>query len=279
MLQLMLSWPPGHQVATLDETVSRAYPLWFDAITGRFSADRPSQPAPVLQFYFLGAEALVSLVSKESGALRCLLDGQPLIAGHPTSLTASSVLQAGCFRLEVMSVKEQALFSGSNSYDHYHDEAPPELDDLIGQSGYYTPWLLPDTVCVAGEELNNDILKQLAQEYKRYLTWGDLRRSYTVNSDANKQELRLKTMDCLPEIVSDDIKSRTLTECILNKSALMDKVMAELMSIQLQEWPDDNKVTELLLALAPEQSVRVKKRTLSELIQREQHKPGLGSKI
>lgn len=187
------------------------------------------------------------------------------------------MIQAGHFKFKVVPYddgEDLPVYSDPESKVDISDQLP-ELDNLVAHGGHYTTWQAADTEIIA-ETLQDDALKHLTHEYKRYLLWGDQSRAF-INKEV-QQETRLPARDAYLDNVMDSVKGKTMVECIFNEEALIERVIDELMTINQEEIPEE-ETQDILVALAPDNSSRIARRDVSELLYRELYKLGLDSRL
>ncbi|WP_431224282.1 TagK domain-containing protein [Serratia sp. L9] len=259
-MQLQISWPPIAQTYPLDEslTLERAY--CFCLQQGTLGNNCPEGGQGFLRFYWMKSEPVMEYHSNE---YICSINGQRLQPGARTPLRYGTVIQAGHFCLKVIANDTGALPDEQNEW--------PELDSLLTHGGHFTPW--QDTVM---EGAQDDVLKRLSFEYKRFLLWGDQSREFLQQED--QQENLLPARDSFLDNVIETVKDKTMVECIFDEGSLIERVLEELMAFNQPEINEDEQ-PDLLTMLAPEHLARIERRTVSELLYRELYKLGLDSHL
>ncbi|CAA9996552.1 unnamed protein product, partial [Nesidiocoris tenuis] len=123
----------------------------------------------------------------------CLVNGHAQRPDDVTTLQSGITIQAGVFRLGViMSDEDDTILSQDIIGDH---EKLPELDDVISHGGHFIPW-------VESETHQDDVLKNLAYEYKHFLLWGhNIQRNY---ENEEKDENYLPERDEFLDGVTDN---------------------------------------------------------------------------
>lgn len=260
-----MRWPCKGLSHWLNEALLPEQDDYFCLHRGIFVDDRPDGRQGFLRFGWVDPEPVMACHSDE---YQCLIDGQPLRPGITHPLRLGMIIQAGHFLFNVVPVPDGAL--------PLPDEPSlPELDMLLVHGGHYTPWQTPDRQTMA-EHLQDDVLKQLGSEYKRYLLWGD--QSRTLIARDVQQENRLPERDPYLDNVIESVKHKTMTECIFGEETLIERVLNELMAFNQAEIPDEPR-PDILTALAPEHLSRIERRNVSDLLYRELYKMGLDSHL
>lgn len=269
-MQLQIRWPPTAQTYPLDELLTLERPYYFCLRQGVLGNDRPEDTQGFLHFYWVKSEPVMEYHSSE---YICAINGQRLQPGACTPLRYGMVIQAGHFCLAVTpSASSDALLGASGAGGEFDKEGElPELDSLLAHGGHYTPW--QEAVLEAAQD---DVLKRLSFEYKRFLLWGE--QSHELSQQEDQQENRLPARDSFLENVVESVKGKTMVECIFDEGSLIDRVLEELMAFNQAEITEDER-PDLLTLLAPEHLVRIERSTVSELLYRELYKLGLDSHL
>ncbi len=212
----------------------------------------------------------------------CLLDGVETDAGSVHPLRNDTRIQAGNFNLIIdvdreCKEDEQTFYRiiySSGEWDQVNKV--PEVEDILPNGGDYTHDLRYFNDVVLALDKGDDVLKTLEVEYKRFLIWQEQEGAY--HDAVNYQgDFILKT-DNRFDNTREQIKDKTLTECIVGRSFLMEKVWPE-MNIDNQVsdiFADDDRV-DVLKSLSPEHISAKSKYKVPELVFQDFYKIGLDS--
>ncbi|EKS6740453.1 TagK domain-containing protein [Enterobacter ludwigii] len=201
----------------------------------------------------------------ESSEYQCLVDGYFLEPKQRHPLRLGMVIQAGPYRFSVIPVSE----------DIVEETSIPSLDELLTHGGYYTPWLVNDNELI-NKEKDEDVLKHLSGEYKRYLLWGE--QLIHAERHENHESNKLPERDQFIENILENVKCKTVTECIFEDKTLINRVLGEILSSN-QEFTYEDDRHDLLFAIAPENLQKIQRNEVSELQYRELYKLGLDSNL
>ncbi|NDJ56628.1 TagK domain-containing protein [Enterobacteriaceae bacterium 4M9] len=263
--------PEGGQELILDEGIGSAREHYFHIDEGFFCSEFSSTENYVV---FSWGESGPEL-RNESSVSVCSCNGVLIPEGETMALQYNMDIQIGnyLFQTEVsssVSLQKELVkgFCSSSSRDDF-----PELDDLLGEQSYYSG--VEDEIYILNRDgVLDDELRRLRYEYKEYLQWGDQKRDFI--SQGIEHTVKLPANDAYLESVVNNVKDKTMTECILGQTSLIDRAMSEIGSDE-QLNNDDEVRGDLLYLLAPEHVSRKEKKVLSETIYHELRKPELNS--
>lgn len=271
----------GHRF-TLDETMIESSACYFHLSSGRFSLQAPEVGCDALCFSWRYPGLVVVNQLREQA---CTVDGKLLSPGeHYEMVNDCSRVQVGPHQLKVVLLSTNAVGDLSSAQlpaavtwpDEKNCGDLPEIDTLLPHAGYYSSYL-KDAVSLQTDDDEVDVLKALQYEYKRYLIWGD--QGDTRYSDSGDPfALRLPAQNAYFERVVEEVKEKTITECILDNGRLIEEVLAELMELNEIEIREEDQV-DLLVALAPDNISKRKQHTISRLAFQDLYRLGLESQI
>ncbi|WON77492.1 TagK domain-containing protein [Serratia sp. UGAL515B_01] len=274
-MQLQINWPPTSQMYPVDESFTPEKAYYFCLQHGNFGLIRPAGAAGYLCFYWLRSELVMEYHSTE---YICSVNSQPLLPGTRMPLRYGMAIQAGQFSLSVTPIAplEEALAPDESRTEFDAQEEFPELENLLSHGGHYTPWQAAMAISDGAPSEEEDVLKQLSAEYKRFLLWGDQSRNF-LNQDV-QQENRLPARDPFLDNIMESVRDKTMVECILAEGSLIERVLEELVAFNQAEISEDEQ-PDLLSLLAPEHLARINRSAVSDLLYRELHKLGLDSHL
>ncbi|WP_202302730.1 TagK domain-containing protein [Dryocola clanedunensis] len=163
------------------------------------------------------------------------------------------------------------LFGESASQE---DFSVPEVEEVLSYAGHHLTGMSDTENAFAEEIKESDLLKDLAQEYKNFLVWGEQYRTFYAKQ--NDQQLNFASEDRYFDEIRESMKQKTLTECILESTALIDKACAEIeLMHHIDEELFEEQQLDILRALAPENYVSQEKERIPALLLQEFYKPGI----
>ena len=267
-MQLRIDWPLSSlsedpQTAILPEQTG-----YFCLVGAKFINALPGGHHDVLHIDRTGFSVVLTCHSQR---YQCLVNDVALQPDEPITLRPGMTIQAGQFLFSVNAKNRGGM------PEAIKDELV-EISSLLPHGGHYTGW---HTLNSDDNEFsdNNDILRQLNREYKYHLLWGESDSS-AENKNKQRQDYILKSDDELYQSI-EQVKHKTVTECVLNKPALISCIIKELSeSADLiePEWLEESS-PDILAVLAPEHLKKIKRSDISELTYSEQHKLGLYSHL
>ncbi len=278
-MKLRFEWPVSRQPVTLQEGITADRAIVLEVSRGVFGphSQVPEGQDAVAFYWHLTRPVMRNFCVNAI----CLLDGVELRYGESQPLRIGSHLQIGHFKLEMSTEEADALthqgfspFIGAENTWQAADKIP-EVEEILPNGGSYINDLHYFNNVIA-QRNSNDVLKMLEIEYKRFLIWQEQGRQYYDNV-SNEAAYLIKT-DNQFDRVNESLKEKTLTECIVDRSFLMEKVWPDFENSGI---PDDIFVEEekidLLKSLSPEHIVAKGTYQVPELVFRDFHKIGLDS--
>ncbi|WP_271124118.1 TagK domain-containing protein [Dryocola boscaweniae] len=251
----------------------------LDVISGVFGPYDSTSGHDVVAFYWHMARPVMQNLCASHV---CRLEGVELQYGSVHPLRHENNIQAGHFKLVISSsgageLAEQAFYHliyPDGSWDKANKL--PEVEDILPNGGSYINDLHYFNEVVLAQDKSDDILKTLEVEYKRFLIWQELDGGHYQRM--NHQENHIIKKDCRFDRIREQIKDKTLSECIVDRTFLMEKVWAEL---ETGELPDDlfaeEEKIDILKTLSPEHIVAKGKYKVPELVFQDFYKVGLDS--
>ncbi|WP_241627463.1 TagK domain-containing protein [Rosenbergiella epipactidis] len=265
-MQLCMDWPRPSLTGCPQTVILPEQTGYFCLKGAEFITTLPAGRHDVL--YIDRTEFSVVLVC-HSQRYQCLVNDEPLQPGKPVTLRTGMVIQVGLFLFNVKAKHRDMLPEAAEG-------EPVEITSLLPHGGHYTGW---HSVNGNNHDLIDDgnILRQLNLEYKYHLLWGE-GDSTAENNTKQQQDYSLKSDDDLYDSI-EQVKHKTVTECVLNTPALTSRIIEELTeSADLieTEWGEVSS-PDILAVLAPEYLKKIQRSDTSELIYSELHKLGLYS--
>lgn len=212
----------------------------------------------------------------------CLLEGSEVEYGRCQPLSNKNQLQVGHFKLSFISndsndVDEQTFYRLIYPGVAWQSaDKVPEVEEILPNGGHYINDLRYFNDVILAQDNGSDVLKTLEVEYKRFLIWREQDGGYSGGMAHNANYI-IKT-DRRFDDVREQIKGKTLTECIVANDFLMEKVWPELERGEMaEEIFSEEEKTDLLLALSPEHIAAKGKTTVPELVFQDFYKVGLDS--
>ncbi|MCX8958661.1 TagK domain-containing protein [Erwinia psidii] len=279
-MQLLMIWPDTQQICHLDASSTAENATCFSVEQGTFGPHKPAVENNAVYFYNTAC-GLVILNDCEDYV--CLVNDSEISRGQTHSLLFGASLQLGHFAFRVELDDETADYEAMlpgllnvHSEKGKDDLIIPEVEDILPNGGHYTGDLRYFSDAEVASETEVDILRKLEVEYKKFLIWGEQNRDFfdEVPGGSNK----LSDEDHYFDVIRDEMRTRTMTECIVHKPSLFDAVWKELNVMDSYDdlLPEDEKV-DILKSLAPENISLREKKQVPELVFHDLYKTGLDS--
>ncbi|EOW6408741.1 TagK domain-containing protein [Cronobacter sakazakii] len=260
-MQIRFIWPADGGAITLNEQHDAA---WLDIDSGEFIPAGARERINVLCFSLRGTQPYMTLAATD---YVCFAGHERLAPGQPYPLRYGLTVQAGRYALQVAMAQETDAAGLPENADEW---AVREVDALLSRSVRYVDWQCPQET-----RDDDDILKRLENEYKRFLAWGAQRRDAT--SSPAPSRLRLKEAASDIAQLREQMKEKTLTECILGSSALIAQALETLSGLEADPELFSAPRYDILKMLSPDaQHIKAPTR-LPALTVREFHQPDLDS--
>ncbi|QGG11050.1 TagK domain-containing protein [Enterobacter cancerogenus] len=278
-MKFRFQWPTSRQPVSLQEGITADRAIALEVSSGVFGphSQVPEGQDAVAFYWHLTRPVMRNFCVNAI----CLLDGVELCYGESQPLRVGSHLQAGHFRLEMSTDDDDALahqellpFIGADNTWQATDKIP-EVEEILPNGGSYINDLHYFNNVIA-QRNSDDVLKMLEIEYKRFLIWQEQGRQYFDNV-SNEAAYLIKT-DNQFDRVKECLKEKTLTECIVDRTFLMEKVWPDFESSGIAEdiFAEEEKI-DLLKSLSPDPIVAKGMNQVPELVFRDFHKIGLDS--
>lgn len=276
-MNLLLTWPEQQHAFYLSENYSAEKPLCFDVSSGEFISDNVAGKREALHFYW---NASGPVIINHCDEYVCIVNKHPLAYQKSILLQSGMAIQAGLFML-VTSASEASNLSAElfndpmiNPLKH---ERMGKVEEILPQGGYHLITTESLAIHESGEINEETLLKNLEFEYKKYLILDEQRRE---NHTEAEQNYIVSGIDPLFEQIREGQKEKTITECIFETSALMEKVFAELdNNMDSEDFQPQEEQYDLLKILAPESILPGNKKRVSNLVYHDLYQPGLDSQI
>lgn len=276
-MNLLLTWPEQQHAFYLSENYSAEKPLCFDVSSGEFISDNVAGKREALYFYW---NVSGPVIINHCDDYVCIVNKHPLAYQKSILLQSGMAIQAGLFML-VTSASEASNLSAElfndpmiNPLKH---ERMGKVEEILPQGGYHLITTESSVIQVSGEINEEAVIKNLEFEYKKYLILDEQRRE---NHTEAEQNYIVSGVDPLFEQIREGQKDKTITECIFETSALIEKVFAELdNNVDSQDFQPEEEQYDLLKILAPESILPGNKKRISNLVYHDLYQPGLDSQI
>ncbi|KAB8305868.1 TagK domain-containing protein [Erwinia endophytica] len=279
-MQLLMTWPDTQCVFHLTDDYTFNNAACFNVKNGTFGPPSPEDKNNVVYFY---TAAVGPIIFNDCETFVCLIDGVDIARGQTYALRFGAAIQLGHFTFSVMLsdepvAHEDMLYSLLNVHSEEEKASVivPELEDILPNGGHYTGDLRYFNEAMTGSESENDILKKLEVEYKKFLIWGEQNRKFfDENPELNN---KLSGSDHYFDVIRDEMKNKTLTECIIEAPSLIDEVWK---ALNMMDYDDEllgeEAKLDILKSLAPENISSREKAYVPELVFQDLYKTGLDS--
>ena len=277
-MNIQFEWPPSCAPVALPGNLTVNNAAVLDVVSGGFGPHDSGNEQDAVAFYWdMARPVMLNLCANHV----CRLDGFDLHYGSVHPLRDNSNIQVGHFKLVTTTGSDEVDEAGF--YELIYPNGAwlaankiTEVEDILPNGGNYINDLRYFSDVVMAQGKGNDVLKKLEVEYKRFLIWRELDGGHYDGISEHSENI-IKT-DHRFDSIREKIKEKTLTECIVAKDFLMEKVWPEL---EVGEHSNDifneeDKV-ELLKALSPEHIVAKGKYKVPELVFQDFYKVGLDS--
>jgi hypothetical protein len=277
-VNIQFEWPPSRHPIALPGNLTVNNAVVLDVVSGGFSPhDRGNDQDTVAFYWDMTRPVILNLCANHV----CRLEGLELQYGSVHPLRDKSTIQVGHFKLVTTAGSDEVDESGF--YELIYPNGAwlsankiPEVEDILPNGGNYINDLRYFNDVVLVQDKVNDVLKTLEVEYKRFLIWREQAGGrYDGRSEHSEHIIKA---DHRFDNIREKIKEKTLTECIVAKDFLMEKVWPELEAGAHSDsiFNEEEKV-ELLKALSPEHIVAKGKYKVPELVFQDFYKVGLDS--
>lgn len=278
---LVLTWPRMSQQFQLNDAITENNAICFSMETGEFSPHSMGDAHNEVRFY---RRSSTPMIINHSSDFICMVNGKELALGehHPLSLGAE--IKFGHFFISVKKATGQTAsqnFTDSQLIPEQlsilEETELPEIEDILSHGGHYISYVDNTNETQAEELQGRDALKNLEQEYKRFLMWGEQGR--TFSDKEQQQTTKLSANDAFLENIRESVKDKTLTECILDSGGLIERITKELDVIDYLDTSQSDEKVDLLKLLAPEHIITKEKSSVPALVFQELYKLGLDSHL
>lgn len=278
-VNIQFEWPASRESIILARHLTADDAVVFDVVEGDFGVHSGHLGHDTVVFYWYSVRPVMMNLCADHV---CYLDGAAIAYGGVHPLRESSKIQAGHFKLAIVR-GDTHEFDGPSHYQLiYPDDVReatskiPEVDDILPNGGNYINDLRYFEDVILAQDTGDDLLKTLKVEYQRFLIWQEQEGGHFTGMP--QQANHIIKMDHRFEQIREQIKDKTLTECVIARAFLMEKVWPEL--LQGEEWSElfakEEKI-DLLRALSPEHIVAKNKSSVPELVFKDFCKVGLDS--
>ena len=261
---LHFTWPAASRPLMLNRQLTELAPLLLDPCRAGAALAAAPPPEDTVAFYWQAGRAVMKNLCTH---YLCSLNGNALAYGSVSALHPGSCIQIGHCRLLLAQPASEV------------DDAPahgqlPEVEEILPNGGSYLNDRRYFNDVILARDSGGDVLKSLEVEYKRFLIWQE-QGGADFSAFQSSGETRVKTDDRF-EQVREQTRYKTLTECILDRAYLMEKVWPELEGNDAPEAlfiADEQR--DLLRLLSPEQAIAKKTFSVPELVFQDLRRPGL----
>lgn len=272
-----MTWPNNQSVFHLADSYTVDNAVCFSIGDGTFGPHETGVKENVVYFYNTAGGPVIL---NDSEDYICRIDDVEIGRGHTHPLLFGAALQLGQFTFSVATNDttndyEEILHSFLDVHSEKEDLIVPEVEEILPNGGHYTGDLRYFSDTETGAESENDILKTLEVEYKKFLIWGEQNRQIF---DEAPESNKFSDDDYYFDAIRDEMKNRTMTECIVHAPSLFDEVWKEInvMDSYDELLVEDEKI-DILKSLAPENISSKEKKHVPELVFHDLYKTGLDS--
>lgn len=276
-MNLLLTWPEQQHVFYLSENYSAEKPLCFDVSSGEFISDKVSANRETLHFYWNASGPVIVNYCEE---YVCIVNKHPLVYQKSILLQSGMTIQAGLFMLMTSASEFSDLSSeifNDPLINPLKHERIGKVEEILPQGGYHLITTERSTLRENERESEETVLKNLEFEYKKYLILDEQRWEHHTDTE---QKYIVSGVDPVFDQIREGLKEKTLTECIFESSALIEKVFDELDDeMEPDYFQQEEEQCDLLKLLAPENILPGSKKRISNLVYHDLYQPGLDSQI
>ncbi|MTD28156.1 TagK domain-containing protein [Erwinia sorbitola] len=275
---LSMTWPDNPCRYHLDESHTSVAMVGFNMLNGTFSRPRSDSHNENVVFFYRTLAGAVAFNTCDEYV--CIIDGIPVEKGEARTLNLDSTIQMGHYNIQVI-ISENAV-SLEDIFYALHDSGAdksniiiPEIEDILPSGAHYVGDLNYFDEMVSEKQDVIDVMKPLEAEYKKFLIWGHINNNLY---DKEVHHYHHINDDGFFDAARSEMKSKTITECILDTPSLIDKVWDQLEVVNLQdEVLFEEEKHEILMLLAPEKFTAKEKKMIPELAFQDLYKIGLDS--
>ncbi|MEE4411137.1 MULTISPECIES: TagK domain-containing protein [unclassified Serratia (in: enterobacteria)] len=277
-MNIQFEWPPSRHPVALPGNLTVNNAAVLDVASGGFGPHVSGNEQDAVAFYWdMTRPVMLNLCANHV----CRLDDLELQYGSVHPLREKSKIQVGHFKLVMTTGSDEVDEAGF--YELIYPNGAwlaankiPDVEEILPNGGNYINDLRYFNDVVLAQDKGNDVLKTLEVEYKRFLIWRELDGGHYDGVSGHSENI-IKT-DHRFDSIREKIKEKTLTECIVAKDFLMEKVWPELeVGDHSNDIFNEEDKVELLKALSPEHIVAKGKYKVPELVFQDFYKVGLDS--
>lgn len=278
-MHLLMTWPDSYYRFNLDESYTSEAKVVFSVLTGEFSDQHPDQQEENV-VYFFWTPAGVALFNSCIDYV-CIIDGIPVEKGDTCTLNAGSEIQIGHYGIKAVVSDNmyslEDMFYTLNGYEtDKNNIIIPEIEDILPNGAHFVGDLNYSNEILSEKITEEDAIKPLETEYKKFLIWGQINNNLYDKKTNNSRHVI--TQDDFFDNAQAEMQSKTIMECILDAPSLIDKVWDELEVVNLQDSVlYEEEKHEILMLLAPEKFTAKEKKVIPELAFQDLYKIGLDS--
>lgn len=278
-MYLLMTWPDTHYRFNFDESHTSESRVRFNALTGEFSDQHvdDNQEDVVFFFWTLAGAAVFNACNDYV----CIVDGIPVEKGETRTLNLGSTIQIGHYNIQTIisektSYLEDMFYTLNDTDVDRSNITIPEIEEILPSGAHYIGDLNYVDEMTSENKDETDVIKPLENEYKKFLIWGHINNNL-YEKDTSKHR-NIINDDSFFDVSRSEMKSKTITECILDAPSLIDKVWDDLEVGNIQdEFLFEEEKYEILMLLAPEKFTAKEKKLIPELAFQDLYKIGLDS--
>lgn len=276
-MDIFFEWPASRQPLKLDRRLTAENAIFFNVNRGEVETlVNPTSDDAIVFYWEMGRP----VIRNQCTHCICILDDVEVKYGSVNALHPESKIQAGHFRLAAArsnadSVDEETFYQLIYPESRWFAaDKVPEVEDILPNGGNYINDRRYFDETILTQHKGGDVLKMLEVEYKRFLVLQEQGRDYF--SEMSHQGNAIIRSDDRFEKIREQTKDKTLTECIIDRTYLMEKIWPELEAgEQADELLAVDEKTDLLRLLSPEHIVTKSKINIPELVSQDLRKVGL----
>ncbi|MGD8107653.1 TagK domain-containing protein [Pantoea sp. FN0302] len=276
-MNIQFEWPASREAMSISRNLTADNAVTFDAVNGNFNDHNSHLGHDAVIFYWrMARPVMLSLCASHV----CYLDGIEVSYGSVHPLREASKIQVGHFKLVIVGegndeIDDQSFFRliYPNGVWQTSDKLP-EVENILPNGGSYVNDLRYFNDVILAQNKGDDILKMLELEYKRFLIWQE--QDSGCFDGTSHQTSHIFKKDYRFERIREQLKDKTLTECVVDRTFLMEKVWPELE--QGEQWDElfgEEEKSDLLRSLSPEHIVAKSRYQVPELVFQDFYKVGL----
>jgi len=273
-VNIFFEWPTSYRSVALHRNIEMDEGVIFEVSNGSFmTRDFHSGQDAVLFYWHFGKLMIVNLCQHSM----CHINDREIFYGEEKLVRDQSLVVVGHFKLRFISNdndKKTLAQLIDPGIDLKPSDNEADLEGILPQRGSYIGDFRNFNSVEMLKKNEEEELKRLEAEYKNYIMRQEQYGCY-ADGMVNDADYIIKQDQRFDELM-ENIEGKTLTESIINKEFLMEKVWEEMDNEEIDEsiFNEEGKI-DLLVALSPQHIVRKKEKILPEIIFKDFDKKGL----